>query len=213
MVMIDDSSSMGSAGPLALSSLAMIATAMKRLEIGELSIVSFAEEVRVLHKFGTPFTDESGASIVSRFHFEASRTMLSASLHAVKTVFDDARGNICQQMSNLSSTAVLQLCFVISDARIDSDNREHLEAKVRALSEQNILVVLVIIDRSGDPKDSIFNTRSVSFVGNKVVTRSYFDDFPFPYYVAIQRIEALPDVLSNALKQWFELIHLQLNNH
>jgi midasin len=138
--------------------------------------------------------------------------MLSASLHAVKAVFDDARGSICQ-MNNLSSTAVLQLCFVISDARIDSDNREHLEAKVRALSEQNILVVLVIIDRSGDPKDSIFNTRSVSFVGNKVVTRSYFDDFPFPYYVAIQHIEALPDVLSNALKQWFELIHLQLSNH
>jgi midasin len=212
MVMIDDSSSMGSAGPLALSSLAMIATAMTRLEIGELSIASFAEDVTVLHKFGTPFTDECGASIVSRFQFEASRTMLSASLHAVKAVFDDARGSICQ-MSNLSSTAVLQLCFVISDARIDSDNREHLEAKVRALSEQNILVVLVIIDRSGDPKDSIFNTRSVSFVGNKVVTRSYFDDFPFPYYVAIQHIEALPDVLSNALKQWFELIHLQLSNH
>jgi len=212
MVMIDDSSSMGSAGPLALSSLAMIATAMTRLEIGELSIASFAEDVTVLHKFGTPFTDECGASIVSRFHFEASRTMLSASLHAVKAVFDDARGSICQ-MNNLSSTAVLQLCFVISDARIDSDNREHLEAKVRALSEQNILVVLVIIDRSVDPKDSIFNTRSVSFVGNKVVTRSYFDDFPFPYYVAIQHIEALPDVLSNALKQWFELIHLQLSNH
>ena len=212
MVMIDDSSSMGSAGPLALSSLAMIATAMTRLEIGELSIASFAEDVTVLHKFGTPFTDECGASIVSRFHFEASRTMLSASLHAVKAVFDDARGSICQ-MNNLSSTAVLQLCFVISDAKIDSDNREHLEAKVRALSEQNILVVLVIIDRSVDPKDSIFNTRSVSFVGNKVVTRSYFDDFPFPYYVAIQHIEALPDVLSNALKQWFELIHLQLSNH
>lgn len=212
MVMIDDSSSMGSAGPLALSSLAMIATAMTRLEIGELSIASFAEDVTVLHKFGTPFTDECGASIVSRFHFEASSTMLSASLHAVKAVFDEARGSICQ-MSNLSSTAVLQLCFVISDARIDSDNREHLEAKVRALSEQNILVVLVIIDRSADPKDSIFNTRSVSFIGNKVVTRSYFDDFPFPYYVAIQHIEALPDVLSNALKQWFELIHLQLSNH
>jgi midasin (ATPase involved in ribosome maturation) len=31
--------------------------------------------------------------------------------------------------------------------------------------------------------------------------------------VAIQHIEALPDVLSNALKQWFELIHLQLSNH
>ena len=43
-----------------------------------------------------------------------------------------------------------------------------------------------------DPKDSIFNTRSVEFHGDRVVTTRYMDDFPFPYYVALQRLEALP---------------------
>lgn len=208
MIMIDDSMSMGAAGPLALSSLATIANALTRLEIGELSIASFADEVHVLHKFGTPFSEEAGARVVSQFRFQASSTLLSASLSAVLPVFTEARSNT-QSSASGSSATVLQICFVISDARIDSDNREKLENTVRTLSEQNILVVLVIIDCNADPKDSIFNTKSVSFVGNKVVTRSYFDDFPFPYYVALQRVEALPDVLSDALKQWFELVRLQ----
>ena len=208
MIMIDDSMSMGAAGPLALSALATIANAMTRLEVGELSIASFATDVNILHKFGTPFTEESGAKVVSQFKFQASSTLLSASLSAVLPIFTSARNNIQNSSSNQNST-VLQICFVISDARIDSDNREKLENTVRTLSEQNILVVLVIIDCNDDVKDSIFNTKSVSFVGNKVITKSYFDDFPFPYYVALQKVEALPDVLSDALKQWFELVRLQ----
>jgi midasin len=211
MIMIDDSMSMGAAGPLALSSLATIANALTRLEIGELSIASFADQVHVLHKFGTPFTEEAGARVVSQFRFQASSTLLSASLSAVLPVFTDAR-SATQSSASGSGAAVLQICFVISDARIDSDNREKLENTVRTLSEQHILVVLVIIDCNADPKDSIFNTKSVSFVGNKVVTKSYFDDFPFPYYVALQKVEALPDVLSDALKQWFELVRLQSGN-
>lgn len=211
MIMIDDSMSMGAAGPLALSSLATIANALTRLEIGELSISSFATDVNVLHKFGTPFTEEAGARVVSQFKFQASSTLLSASLAAVLPVFTQARSS-AQSSAAGANAAVLQICFVISDARIDSDNREKLESTVRSLSEQHILVVLVIIDCNEDAKDSIFNTKSVSFVGNKVMTKSYFDDFPFPYYVALQKVEALPDVLSDALKQWFELVRLQTGN-
>jgi midasin len=206
MLLIDDSLSMGAAGPLTLSSLTLLANALTRLEVGELAIAAFAEQVRVLHAFGSPFTEESGARVVSQFQFRASSTLLSQSLSAVLPVFQKARAGA---QTGGGGGAVLQLCFVISDARIDSDNRAKLEATVRSLSEQNILVVLVIIDANAEAKDSIFNTRSVSFAGNKVVTKSYFDDFPFPYYVAVQRVEALPDLLSEALKQWFELVRLQ----
>ena len=111
-----------------------------------------------------------------------------------------------------NNAAVLQLCFVISDARIDSDNRTRLDGIVRSMSEKHILPVLLIVDHNDNPKDSIFNTRSVSFVGDKVVTQSYFDDFPFPYYVAINKLDALPDVLAEALKQWFELVKLQTSD-
>ena len=211
LLMIDDSSSMGLAGPLALQSMAMISTALTRLEVGDLCVTSFADSVKVLHPFGKPFTEESGADIIGKFQFGANQTKLASSLEAMIPVFEKAKS--ASSSSSLSNSVVLQLCFVISDARMDSDNRERLDKTVRELAEKHILVVLVIIDHNSDPKNSIFNTRMVNFVDNKVVTTGYFDDFPFPYYVAIQHLDALPDVLADALKQWFELVRVQLSNN
>ncbi len=207
MLLIDDSKSMGLAGTLALSSLALLSTAMTRLEIGELCVASFAEEVNILHKFGIPFSEESGAEVVSQFRFNANYTKLGESLQSIIPIFSDARDSL----SSSNDSAILQLCFVISDARIDTDNRTKLEGIIRKMSEQHILVVLVIIDCNENSRDSIFNTKTVSFVGDKVVTKSYFDSFPFPYYVAIQNLQTLPEVLADALKQWFELIRIQMN--
>jgi midasin len=31
------------------------------------------------------------------------------------------------------------------------------------------------------------------------------DSFPFPYYVLVQQLESLPQLVSDLLKQWFEL--------
>lgn len=210
MVMIDDSSSMDAAGPMALSALSIIANALTKLEIGQFCVTSFSDTVEIVHPFGKQFNDEAGSKVCAKFKFDATKTMLGSSLEAMMPIFDNAKA-----LSTSSNTAsvVLQLCFVISDARIDSDNRERLDNIIKTMSEKNILVVLVIIDHNENPKDSIFNTKMVSFRGDKVVTSSYFDEFPFPYYVAIQKLEALPDVLSDALKQWFELIRGQLSNN
>ena len=205
LIMIDDSSSMGDAGNLALSALCCISNALTRLEIGDLCVASFADTFKVLHSFGKPFTDEAGAKVFSQFNFTAGSTLLASSLEAVGPIFEAARSN----SSIGPNSVILQLCFVISDARIDSENRDKLERTVRMLSEKHILVVLVIVDRNKDSNNSIFNTKTVSFKGNKVVTSSYFDSFPFPYYVAIQRPEVLPELLSDALRQWFELIRVQ----
>jgi len=212
MLMIDDSSSMGEAGPLALSALSIISSALSRLELGEsLCIASFAEHVRVLHPFGSLLTDEKELDVMSQFSFSASRTLLGSSLQATLPIFHTAKIALSSAGSAAAEDGrVLQICFVISDARIDTDNRGVLEGIVRSMAEQHILVVLVIIDRNADAKDSIFNTRTVSFKGDKVFTTAYLDDFPFPYYVAIQQLQSLPEVLSEALKQWFELIRGQV---
>ena len=208
MIMIDNSSSMGEAGPLALSSLALISNALTRLETGDICVASFAEEVEIIHPFGIPFNDEAGASVLSKFEFTAQRTLLGKSLEAVTSIFTSARNN---SVGSTQSGITLQLCFVISDARIDSDNRIRLDSVIKKLSEQHVLVVLIIIDKNSDPKLSILNTKTVEFKGDKVVTTSYLDNFPFPYYMAIQNLDALPDVLSDALKQWFQLVQMQLD--
>jgi midasin (ATPase involved in ribosome maturation) len=147
---------------------------------------------------------------MTHFTFEAERTLLGASLEAIAPVFEEAKAG-SSGGGAAGGSVVLQLCFVISDARIDSDNRSRLDGVVRSFAEQNVLVVLIVIDKNLDPKDSIFNTRTVEFKGDKVVTSAYLDDFPFPYYVAIQKLEALPEVLSDALKQWFEIVGDQLS--
>jgi midasin len=47
--------------------------------------------------------------------------------------------------------------------------------------------------------------QSVSFVNGKPVFRKYMDDFPFPYYVLVRDIGALPRTLADMLRQWFEM--------
>lgn len=207
MLMVDNSRSMAEAGPLAMSAVATITGALTRLEAGDISLVSFAEDIYVVHPFGQPFTDEAGAKACVQFDFSADRTMLGRALQAVGPIFEESRRTT--SFGTTSADAILQLCFVISDARIDSDNRKRLESTIRDLSEQNVLVLLVIIDKTDQRRDSIFNTKSVEFIGNKVVSSSYMDNFPFPYYVAIEQLEGLSETLSDALKQWLEMVRNQ----
>jgi hypothetical protein len=206
MVMIDDSRSMGDAGPIALAALNVLSGALTRLEVGHIGVCSFAEHVSCLHTFDQPFNETSGSRVLSQFNFSASQTRLASALHAVLPLFEESKS-----LSSSSSSISVQICFIISDARIDSENREKLTAIVRELAEKHILAVLIIIDKNENQKDSIFATKSVEFTPTGLVTKSYLDDFPFPYYVAIQQIDALPEVLAGALKQWFELVRSELD--
>jgi midasin (ATPase involved in ribosome maturation) len=62
MMAIDDSLSMGKyhSKQLALEALSVISKSLTTLEAGELALMSFGEEARLLHPFGQPFTEQSG---------------------------------------------------------------------------------------------------------------------------------------------------------
>jgi len=34
----------------------------------------------------------------------------------------------------------------------------------------------------------------------------YMDKFPFPFYIIVRKVESLPETISDALRQWFELV-------
>ena len=36
---------------------------------------------------------------------------------------------------------------------------------------------------------------------------NYLDHYPFPYYLLIRSIQTLPEILSDTLTQWFEMIN------
>jgi MoxR-like ATPase len=211
MLMIDDTYSMGAAGSLALTSLAIISGALTRLEVGELCVASFSDRVNILHPFGATFSDESGSKIASSITFKASKTLLADALQSVIPVFEEARHTFGGRTSGDSKTTV-QLCFLLSDARLDTDNRSRLQSVVRDMAEKHIMVVLIIIDHNVNSRDSIFNTKSIEFTDDGIVTRPYLQDFPFPFYVAIQKLSALPVVLSDSLRQWFEFVQHSIDD-
>lgn len=42
---------------------------------------------------------------------------------------------------------------------------------------------------------------------NRIDIKSYLEDFPFPYYVIVRDLNQLPLVLSESMRQWFELVN------
>ena len=45
----------------------------------------------------------------------------------------------------------------------------------------------------------------VSFEGGKPEFTQYLDSFPFPYYIVLQDVAALPRTLADLMRQWFQL--------
>eukprot|EP01038_Epipyxis_sp_PR26KG_P017461 gene17461-24155_t len=210
MLMIDNSLSMSKVSNIALSTISLLTNALMRLEDinNEIAIVSFSNHTSLLHPFNKPFTDDCGAFILSQFTFNEQQTLLNQSLNDVRALFKQQES----KKSNTNNNNIpLQLCFVVSDAKIDSENREKLMNTIHQLQQDNILLVLILLDNhNNNQNESIFNTKVVSFenkvlpnggIVNEIKSKNYFDDFPFPYYIAIQQIELLPDILSDALKQ------------
>lgn len=66
---------------------------------------------------------------------------------------------------------------------------------------------LAVLDKEGDT--SILKTKEASYVNGKLVLSSYLDKYPFPLYILLSHVEALPEILADALRQWFELLQRQ----
>jgi midasin len=60
-----------------------------------------------------------------------------------------------------------------------------------------------------NPASSMLDMQSVSFASGKPVFTKYLDTFPFPYYTLVQDIQNLPGVVSDLLRQWFQITACQ----
>ena len=96
------------------------------------------------------------------------------------------------------------MMFVVSDGRFDQGQLEALRALNRRLAERKRLLVLLIVDP--DPKKSIQREKRIEFVGTEMKITPTLEDYPFPYYVVLNDITKLPEVLSDALRQWVEFL-------
>jgi midasin (ATPase involved in ribosome maturation) len=106
-------------GKVALMTLAMLATGMSQLEIGQLGVASFGEKMKLLHPFHAPLTSSSAADLVSNFTFDDKRTRTALCVESVIAALES-------QSENSSSSSSMQLVFMISDGRIEKDSRDDL---------------------------------------------------------------------------------------
>jgi len=206
LVAVDDSESMKKSGmgEMALRAMATLATGMTQLEVGEIGVASFGDEMRLLHPFHLPFTYESGVSVTSSFQFAQQRTRTALCVESAMMALDESSGG------DISS---MQIVFLISDGRIERDSRASLRRLMREMMERNILMAMIIVEGSEKAKDSIVNMKEVSFVNGKPKVKPFIEDYPFPYYIVLDDMQNLPSILGDALRQWFEMLtRLQTSN-
>lgn len=203
---LDDSSSMvdNHSKQMAFESLSVIVNALTLLEVGQVAVCSFGEEVQLLHPFQQQFNHESGARILRLCQFQQKKTRIAQFLETVTKMFLSARPH--SPLTIKSETA--QLLLVVSDGRgLFLEGKDKVSAAVRAARSANIFTIFVVLDNPNS-RDSILDIKVPIFggAGELPEIRSYMDEFPFPFYVVLRDLNALPETLSDALRQWFELV-------
>lgn len=203
MIAVDDSKSMSesSSHELAFHSIALVSKALTQLESGELSIVRFGEDVKVVHPFEKPFNlRESGPLVFQWFDFQQTRTDVKQLCSTTLDLFDRARAS--------SSADIWQLQIIISDGVCE--DHETLLRLVREARDKKVMLVFVVLDGINQ-KESILDMSQVTYLpdghgGTSLKVSKYLDSFPFEFYVVVKDIHELPQMLSLILRQYFSEI-------
>ncbi|KAJ8008932.1 hypothetical protein DPEC_G00083550 [Dallia pectoralis] len=203
---VDDSSSMvdNHSKQLAFESLSVIVNALTLLEVGQVSVCSFGETVQLLHPFQQQFNDQSGARILRLCQFQQKKTRIAQFLETSANMFVSAK----QHSPGSMNTETAQLLLIVSDGRgLFLEGKERVTAAVQAARSANVFVIFVVLDNPNS-RDSILDIKVPIFKGPGEMPeiRSYMEEFPFPFYVILRDVNALPETLSDALRQWFELV-------
>ncbi|KAI3955574.1 hypothetical protein MKX01_034896 [Papaver californicum] len=207
IIAVDDSRSMAESncGNVAIEALVTVCRAMSQLDVGQLAVASFGkmDNIKLLHDFNQPFTGESGIQMISSLTFKQENTFrdgpVVALLKFLNNKLDAAVAN-----SRLPSglNPFQQLILIISDGRLSE--QETLKRRVRDILNKKRMVAFLVIDSS---QESIFDSTAASFDndGNCTITK-YLDLFPFPFYIVLENMAALPSTLADLISQWFELM-------
>jgi midasin len=207
MLAVDDSKSMGESGSgeLAFETLALVSKSLSILEVGQICVVGFGEQVKVAHEFDKPFSSEAGVQVFRQFSFDQQRTDVRKLVEESLSLFRDARA---RSVSSSSQTDLWQLQLIISDGVCEE--HETLRRLVRQAQEERVMIIFVIVDnKAGSKGGSIMQMSRASFEKDdldgqmKLKMRRYMDDFPFNYYLVVRDVKQLPAVLSQALRGWF----------
>uniref|UniRef100_A0A0E0EYL5 Midasin n=1 Tax=Oryza meridionalis TaxID=40149 RepID=A0A0E0EYL5_9ORYZ len=198
VIAVDDSRSMseGKCGKVAIEALVTVCRAMSQLEVGQFAVASFGKKgnVKVLHDFDQVFNGEAGTNQDNKLEDEPVADLL---MH-LNTMLDTA---VARSRTPSGQNPLQQLVLIISDGKFHE--KENLKRCVRNVLNRKRMIAYVLLDGH---EESIMDSLEVSYQGTKLTMGKYMDSFPFPYYVMLKNIEALPRTLADLLRQWFELM-------
>ena len=203
MLAVDDSKSMSESGSghLAYQTLALVAKSLSMLDVGEICILGFGNDMFVAHSFDHPFSSGAGANVLQRFSFHQEGTNVAKLVDQSIRLFREARSKRLNTGQDL-----WQLELIISDGLCE--DHEIIKRLVRQATEERIMIVFVIVDAllQGhsiiDMNQAIFEfDPAAEETGFKM--KRYLDGFPFTYYLVVGDVRELPRVLAQALRQWF----------
>ncbi|EMR10018.1 hypothetical protein PNEG_01773 [Pneumocystis murina B123] len=205
MICMDDSRSMAESGSmnLAFETLALISKSLSLLEVGEICIMSFGDKPLLIHPFKEPFTSQSGAKLVRQFKFNQSTTDLKALTEISIDMFNNAKNTLHIK----SALELWQLEIIVSDGICD--DHDSLRLLLRKARELKIMVIFVIIDIIHEKKTtSLLDMKQVRYktMGDGSTSLEiihYMDEFAFDHFLIVRDVKELPQVLANALRQWF----------
>ncbi|CAM0956904.1 unnamed protein product [Alopecurus aequalis] len=206
VIAVDDSRSMseGKCGKVAIEALATVCRAMSQLEVGQFAVASFGKRgnVKVLHDFDQIFNAEAGVKMISNLSFEQDNKIedqpVADLLMHLNTMLDAA---VARSRTPSGQNPLQQLILVISDGKFHE--KENLRRCIRNVLNRRRMIAYVLLDSH---EESIMNSLEACYEGDKLILGKYMDSFPFPYYVSLKNIEALPRTLADLLRQWFELM-------
>ncbi|AET01690.2 midasin [Medicago truncatula] len=206
VIAVDDSHSMSESccGDVAVEALVTVCRAVSQLEMGSLAVASFGTKgnINLLHDFDSPFTAESGVKMVSNLTFKQENTIADEPVvDLLKFLTNKLDAAVVKARLPSGHNPLQQLVLIIADGRFHE--KDNLKRCVREALASNRMVAFLLLDNS---QESIMDLMEASFEGGKMKFSKYMDSFPFPYYIVLRNIEALPRTLANLLRQWLELM-------
>ncbi|KRZ96239.1 Midasin [Trichinella sp. T8] len=202
---IDNSQSMqlNNVKTMALQSLAMLNEAFHVMEVGHVGVCKFGNEPILLQPLTKTFDVHYGAKIIEQLNCNEQQTDIFKLLQCAASLFTSQPASSDRTDSGMPT----KLMIILSDGRnVYNVGEQALKDAVRSVFSAGIFVIYIIVDNSSNANSVSNHKMIIVKPDGKVEFASYIDRFCFPFHITLNRCDDLPKVISEALKQWIELV-------
>lgn len=199
LLAVDDSSSMmeKNVGREALYSLSILAGALTKASVGDLTIASIRNGMKIVEGPTKTWSERTTDKVFKEFNFQ----------YQAECSADLSMPCFIEQSQNFllkSNDEKRSICIILSDGRL---NKELVCEKLIEAESRGIIYIYFLLDIT-DELNSVINYRTTKIEngpeGVKVIIREYMEDFPFRYYIIIKDMKKLAENIASVLRQCFE---------